>query len=152
MRYTPLTKLAMKLAYAAHRDQTDKSGMPYIYHPIHLAEQMTTETEICVALLHDVVEDTHINFDTLAQAGFPDAVLDALRLMTHDDATPYMDYVLALRQNPVARTLKLADLRHNSDLTRLDIVDDAALRRVEKYHAAIELLSLHRNNRSKYFR
>ena len=58
MIYTPKTKKAMIIAYNAHNGQVDKSGIPYIYHPIHLAEQMDTETECIVALLHDVVGDT----------------------------------------------------------------------------------------------
>ena len=66
--------------------------------------------------------------------------LEALALLTHDDQVPYMDYVRTLRSNPIARAVKLADLKHNSDLSRLDKVDEKALRRVEKYHQAMELL------------
>ena len=58
MIYTELTKKAMKLAFTAHKDQVDKSGIPYVFHPIHLAEQMESEETAIVALLHDVVEDT----------------------------------------------------------------------------------------------
>ena len=55
MLYTPLTKKALKLSFAAHKDQLDKSGMPYVYHPFHVAEQMETEETVAVALLHDVI-------------------------------------------------------------------------------------------------
>lgn len=65
MIYTTLTNKALRLAYAAHHGQTDKSGQPYIFHPYHLAEQMTDEVSICVALLHDVVEDTDLTFADL---------------------------------------------------------------------------------------
>ena len=65
MLYTKLTKKAMQIAFEAHKDQTDKSGLPYLYHPIHLAEQMTEENAVCVALLHDVVEDTDVTFEEL---------------------------------------------------------------------------------------
>ena len=101
MIYTPLTKKALKISFAAHKDQVDKSGMPYVYHPFHLAEQMNDENSTCVALLHDVVEDTDITFDDLASEGFPAEVIDALALMTHDDNVPYMDYVRKIQTNPI---------------------------------------------------
>ena len=141
MIYTPLTKKAMKLCFSAHKEQTDNSGMPYVFHPFHLAEQMTTEETTVVALLHDVVEDTFYTLADIAAMGFPKSVTDALALLTHDDAVPYMEYVAAIRYNPIAKAVKLADLQHNSDLTRLDYVDAKALQRVEKYRKAIELLS-----------
>ena len=140
MLYTELTKKAMKIAYEAHKDQYDKSGIPYIFHPIHLAEQMNDESTICVALLHDVVEDTDITFEQLSDAGFSDEIISAIKLMTHDDAVPYMEYVIKIKANPIAAAVKLADLRHNSDLTRLDTVDENVKQRAEKYNKAIQLL------------
>lgn len=140
MIYTPLTKKALKISFEAHKNQTDKSGMPYVYHPFHLAEQMDDENSVCVALLHDVVEDTDLTLADLIQAGFPEEVTDALALMTHDDLTPYMDYVERLSHNPIAAKVKLADLAHNSDLTRLDVVREKDRERVLKYHRAMELL------------
>lgn len=141
MIYTALTKKAMKLAYAAHHGQTDKTGVPYIFHPMHLAEQMEDEYSTCAALLHDVVEDTELTFSDLEAEGFPAEVIEALKLLTHDPAVPYLDYVKAVRPNPIARAVKLADLCHNSDLTRLDTVDERALLRGEKYAKAIAILT-----------
>jgi (p)ppGpp synthase/HD superfamily hydrolase len=141
MIYTPLTKKAMKVAFEAHKNQTDKTGLPYIYHPVHLAEQMTDEVTTCAALLHDVAEDTDITLEALAEMGFDSKILDILRLLTHDEAVPYMEYVRKIKTNPLAVQVKLADLRHNSDLTRLDEVDEKALRRVEKYREAIKILT-----------
>ena len=140
MIYTDLTKKAMKLCFEAHKDQVDKSGLPYVFHPFHLAEQMTDELTTVTALLHDVVEDTPYIFADLRQMGFPEDVLAALTLLTHVNAEPYMDYVRKLKDNPIARAVKLADLRHNSDLTRLNRIDERDLARVEKYRAAIRLL------------
>ena len=142
MLYTPLTKKALKLSFAAHKDQLDKSGMPYVYHPFHVAEQMETEETVVVALLHDVVEDTDYTLEDLKAMGFPDSLTEALALMTHDDSVPYLDYVAKLKGNSIARAVKLADLRHNSDISRLDKVDEKALERVEKYKKAIALLTL----------
>ena len=138
--YTAQTKKALKLCYQAHRDQVDKSGMPYVFHPFHLAEQMTDEATTVTALLHDVVEDTDYTLEDLRAMGFPDAALDAIALMTHDPSVPYLDYGATIKSNPVARAVKLADLRHNSDLTRLDEADEKALERVEKYRKAISIL------------
>ncbi len=140
MIYTELTKKALRLCFEAHKDQLDKSGLPYVFHPFHLAEQMDTEETVCVALLHDVVEDTDYTLEDLIAMGFPKPVTDALALMTHDENVPYLDYVSKLKDNPIARQVKLADLKHNSDLTRLDRIDEKALERVEKYRKAMELL------------
>lgn len=141
MIYTDLTKKALKISFEAHKNQTDKSGMPYVYHPFHLAEQMRDECSTCVALLHDVVEDSCFTLNDLVAAGFPDAITEAVGLMTHDKSVPYMDYVAAIKNNPIAWKVKIADLRHNSDLSRLDIIDDKALERVKKYKKAIQLLN-----------
>ena len=141
MIYTELTKKAMKLCFKAHNDQVDKSGLPYVFHPFHLAEQMQDEATTITALLHDVVEDSDYTLQDLIDMGFPKEVTDAIALMTHDDAVPYLDYVRKLKDNPVARAVKLADLKHNSDLSRLDVIDEKALKRVEKYHKAIRILT-----------
>ena len=140
MIYTPETKRAMKLCFDAHKEQVDKSGLPYVFHPFHLAEQMSNENTTVVALLHDVVEDSNYTFADLQELGFSESVLAALRLLTHDESVPYMDYVAAIKKNPVARAVKLADLRHNSDLSRMDEVTEKTLARREKYLAAIRLL------------
>ena len=140
MIYTNMTKKALKLCFDVHKEQVDKSGLPYVFHPFHLAEQMDTEETTVVALLHDVVEDSELTLDDLRQMGFGDAVIAALALLTHDPAVEYMDYVRAIKDNPIARAVKLADLRHNSDLTRLDTVDEKALARREKYLQAMTLL------------
>lgn len=140
MIYTALTKKALKLCFEAHKNQVDKSGMPYVFHPFHLAEQMTDELTTIVALLHDVVEDTPYTLDDLREMGFPAETLDAIELMTHNKRVPYLDYVAKIKTNPITRAVKLADLRHNSDLTRLDTVSEKDRERVEKYKTAIRLL------------
>lgn len=140
MIYTDLTKKALKISFNAHKNQVDKSGMPYVFHPFHLAEQMDDEYSVCVALLHDVVEDTDITVEELITKGFPKEVINAIELMTHSDSVPYLDYVKAIKNNPIACKVKLADLENNSDLSRLDKIDDKALERVAKYKKAIEIL------------
>ena len=143
MIYTALTNRAMRVAYKAHAGQVDKCGTPYVFHPYHLAEQMPDEITTCVALLHDVVEDTPVTLEDLERE-FPPKVTDALRLLTHDPAVPYLDYVDALLTNPIARTVKGADLAHNLDETRFagcGQPDEAALsQRRERYRAALAVL------------
>ena len=118
MLYTPLTRKAMRIAYDAHHGQTDKAGLPYILHPVHLAEQMTDEITCCAALLHDVAEDTSITLEDLAKE-FPPEVIAVLKLLTHEEGTDYFEYVRAIRANPLAVAVKLADLDHNSDQSRI---------------------------------
>lgn len=141
MIYTDKTKKAMIFCYEAHKGQTDKTGVPYVFHPFHVAEQMTDEATTVVALLHDVVEDTDYTLDNIAAMGFGQDIVDAVALMTHEDDVPYLDYVARLKDNPVARAVKLADLAHNSDLSRLGKVDDETKDRLEKYKKAIALLN-----------
>ena len=117
MIYTPLTMKAMKIAYDAHHGQVDKAGVPYVFHPLHLAEQMEDEVSCCAALLHDTVEDTSVTLEQLA-AEFPAEVVEAVRLLTHESGADYYEYVRAIRGNPVAMKVKLADLDHNTDQSR----------------------------------
>lgn len=142
MIYTPMTVKAMKLAYDAHEGQLDYNGVPYIFHPIHLAEQMDDEISCTVALLHDVVEDTEVTLEDLKRE-FPKDVTDAVALLTHDISMDYFDYVRAIRTNPIARTVKLADIAHNSDETRANGSDLTEKQRIwwkAKYGKAKALL------------
>ena len=140
MIYTPLTKKALAMCFEAHRDQVDKSGLPYVFHPFHLAEQMDDEASVCVALLHDVMEDADYTVDDIRALGMPAAVIEALLLLTHDASEPYLDYVARVARNPLAAKVKRADLRHNSDLSRLDEVTDLDRARVEKYQKALAII------------
>ncbi|MDM8301664.1 hypothetical protein [Collinsella tanakaei] len=136
MLYTPATKRALRYCLACHEGQLDKTSLPYALHPVHLAEQMDGEDETCVALLHDVMEDCGKTPDDLWGIGMSERVVEALTLLTHDPTLPYLDYVRHLRDNPVARAVKIADLRHNSQLARLDEVRPRDVERLRKYMEA----------------
>lgn len=112
-----MTMKAMKIAYQAHHGQLDYNGIPYILHPVHLAEQMQDEITCTVALLHDTVEDTSVTLDELEKE-FPPEVTEAVALLTHDEDEDYFDYVRRIKAHPVAKYVKLADLDHNSDQSR----------------------------------
>ncbi len=136
---TKLTRKAMIIAYNAHQNQFDKANIPYIYHPIHIAEQMETELECIVALLHDVVEDTDITLNDLEKE-FPKEVIDLLKILTHDKKIDYIEYIKKVKTNPIATKIKIADLKHNSDITRLENITTTDLKRIEKYKKALEIL------------
>lgn len=143
MIYSPLTKAAMELAYRAHHGQVDKAGVPYIFHPIHLAESMDDEISCCVALLHDTVEDTAVTLEDL-KSFFPPEVTDAVALLTHRDGMDYFDYVRAIKSNPIARKVKLVDLAHNSDQSRCagsGLSEERKAKWKEKYEKAARILS-----------
>ncbi|MGN0435133.1 MAG: HD domain-containing protein [Wujia sp.] len=139
MIYTELTKKALKLCYKAHEGQLDKGGMPYVFHPLHLAEQLDEEYEICVALLHDVVEDTDYTLEDIAREGFPKEIIEAIDCLTRVKPQNYMDYICKVKTNPMAVKIKLLDIEHNSDITRLDDVKQEQ-RLLEKYKKAKEEL------------
>lgn len=140
MIYTEMTKKAIKLMFEKHKDQVDKSGMPYVFHPFHLAEQMDDEETTITALLHDIVEDTNTTFEDLRKLGFSDNVINALKLMTHDKNVDYFEYVKNISKNPIARKVKIKDLEHNMDTSRLDEVTDKDLERVKKYKKCYKYL------------
>lgn len=142
MYYTPMTKAAMKLCFEAHKDQIDKAGIPYVFHPISLAERFgeDQEAETCVALLHDVLEDTDYTVDDIRAAGMSEEVIEALLLLNHNPKVEYMDYVRHLSKNNIARHVKIYDLQHNSNLSRLEKVTEKNLKRVEKYKEALKIL------------
>ena len=136
---TKLTRKAMIIAYNAHKNQFDKSGVPYIYHPIHVAEQMKTENECIVALLHDVVEDTEITLEQL-ESIFSDEIIEPLKLLTKDNITSYYDYIMRIMKNPRAKSVKIEDLKHNLDLTRLDVITEDDIKRENRYKKALTIL------------
>jgi (p)ppGpp synthase/HD superfamily hydrolase len=127
---------AISLAAAAHVDQREKSGAPYILHPIRLMLRMDTEAEMIVAVLHDVVEDTPWTFDQLRTEGFSEEVLAALDCVTRRSHESYADFVERARHNSVARKVKLADLEDNMDLRRLPDITEKSLQQMKKYHDA----------------
>lgn len=141
MIYTPLTKKALKLCYAVHKDQVDKGGTPYVFHPFHLAEQMEDEDCTIAALLHDVLEDGSCTLYDLKKLGIPPQVLDALKLLTRSRQEPYLEYICRVACSPIAAQVKLADLDHNLDLSRLDTVTEKDRTRTEQYALARTILS-----------
>jgi (p)ppGpp synthase/HD superfamily hydrolase len=136
----PWIKKAYELALNLHRGQVDKSGKPYIHHLIEVANQVEGRDAIMVALLHDAMEDQGVTTKFLQNQGFESKVIEAIVLLTKtgDD---YISYIMKIKENPLARVVKIADMRHNSDLSRLKNISEKDIERKEKYTKSIQLLS-----------
>ena len=134
--------LALSIAKKAHKGQYDKAGVDYIEHPLFVASLVDTEEEKAVALLHDVLEDSPITAQELLSAGLPETVVSAVQVLTKKKGQDYQMYLELVKSNSIARRVKLADLKHNSDLFRLATVTEKDLERLEKYKKAIDYLSM----------
>jgi len=136
-----MVDLALSIARQAHEGQLDKEGVDYIEHPIYVASQVDTEEEKAVALLHDVIEDSPVSAEELLQAGLPETVVTAVQVLTKKKEQDYQTYLENVKKNPLARVVKLADLKHNSDLSRLSSITEKDRERLKKYKKAIDFLS-----------
>lgn len=132
---------AIAIAREAHAGQTDKGGEPYILHSLRVMRAQDTEEARIVAVLHDVVEDCPgWTFERLATEGFSSGVIEALRLVTKINGEIYEAFVKRAASNPIARAVKLADIRDNMDLSRLTNATEKDLKRVEKYRRGLAIL------------
>ena len=134
-----LLKKAEAFATMMHEGQVDRGGAAYIEHPRAVAAKLDGETEKAVAWLHDVVEDTGATVEQIREL-FGSEVADAVAVMTHKKGVPYFDYIGEIKRNTIARKVKMADLSHNMDVSRLPIITDADWNRVKKYKKAYDIL------------
>lgn len=141
MIYSNLTRKALRICFDAHKGQTDRSGVPYVFHPFHIAERMNDEMGVCTALLHEVVEDedNKITINNLKKNGFPEEVIQALELLNNKNED-YDNYIKKIMGNPIARKVKIEDLKHDSDLTRLSHVRTSDIERTELYKRTLSIL------------
>lgn len=132
---------ALCIAQKAHANQTDKAGEVYINHPKYVASVVETEYEKATALLHDVLEDSAYTVQDLINEGIPQTVINSVLILTKDKTTSYESYLHNVRANPIARKVKLADLRHNLDISRIPNPSEEDYKRIKKYKKAFEYLS-----------
>ncbi len=132
--------VALAIARKAHAGQKDKAGQDYIGHPLAVAAACDAPEAKITALLHDVIEDSNVTAADLREAGIDAEIVEAVILLTHDDAVDYFDYIRAMRDHPLAVTVKLADLAHNTQLCRIKNPGPDDARRVQKYQKAREML------------
>lgn len=125
------------LATNAHAGQYDKGGMPYILHPLKVMHYLKNadEEQQCIALGHDIVEDCGVTYADLKEQGFTDRIIDGIRALTKVPGETYDEYKEKVFANEDAMRVKMADLRHNTDIRRLKGVTEKDIRRMAKYHA-----------------
>jgi len=133
-------EIALKIALQAHKGKTDKGGYPYILHAIRVMNNVNSIEEKIVAVLHDVIEDSNYSFDDLRYEGISEKCIEAIKLLTHEKNIPYMDYIKQIANNEISRVAKLADLKDNSDTTRLKKITEKDKERVKKYRISISYL------------
>ena len=132
---------ALEIAKRAHEGQTDKSGVPYIEHPIRVAESVHGDIDKATAYLHDVIEDTDVTAEDLRKEGIPECVVEAVEVLTHGEKENYYDYIRRVRENPIAKRVKNADIEHNSDRSRISRLTPGDVVRLAKYKKALRILN-----------
>ena len=132
---------AITIALEAHKDATDKAGMPYAGHVMRVMQAGRTHDEKIVGVLHDLVEDTYWTFEKLLDEGFPQYIVDALRCVTKtSEDEPYEEFIKRVKANPLAVAVKINDLTDNMDIRRLSDLTDKDVQRLRKYLKAYRLL------------
>jgi hypothetical protein len=136
----PMLEDAILLAAKAHRNQRDKAGASYILHPLRVMLGMKTKEERIVAVLHDVVEDTKWTIENLRKAGYSRKTLRSLDHLTRRDGEDYDQFIKRVKRNPLARRVKIADLKDNLDVGRIRRPRKRDIKRIEKYRRALSTL------------
>lgn len=125
------------LATNSHSGQYDKGGNPYILHPIKVMHYLKSDDEElqCIALGHDMIEDTTVTYQQLQEEGFTSRIIEGIRALTKVRGETYDEYKNRVFANEDAMRVKMADLRHNTDIRRLKGVSDKDIKRTAKYHS-----------------
>lgn len=133
-------EIAISIALKAHKGQVDKGGNPYILHPLAVMNRVETIEEKIVAVLHDVVEDTEVTIDQLRETGFSEEILEAINLLTRAKEDSYEEFIDKTLKNRIARNVKIADIKENMKLSRIQDPSEQDYMRLEKYKKALERL------------
>lgn len=131
-----LLEKAIEIAVQAHKGQKDRAGSPYILHPLNVMCRMETEEEKIAAVLHDVIEDTEVTLDGLRLNGFSPEIVAAIDTLTRRQGEAYDHYIERVRPHPLARRVKLEDLRDNMDLRRSGDASPEDVGRFQRYQRA----------------
>ena len=140
MLLTPMTRKAMTIAYAAHHGHTDRYGVPYIFHTARVAAGFTNEAKACAAWLQDVTEDGRVTLEDIRLAGFGGYICDALERLNRERYETEGEWLAAIAAHPIARAVKLADLRDEMDITRLSELAEVDRSLLAENAAACRLL------------
>lgn len=128
---------ALIIAASAHDKQRDRGKYFYIMHPLEIATKFKAPNVIAVAILHDVIEDNDIwTLQDLIDVGFSVTITKAVEALTRREHEVYVDYIKRVGGNPIARDVKLEDLKHNMDVLRLPYLTEKELNLIKKYQEA----------------
>lgn len=141
INFDELREKAMQIAEKVHSSRVDKGGKPYINHPVRVERMCSRQEDRLVALLHDTVEDGDIASEYLLMVGFPQEVVDAVLSVSRKRGEDYFDFILRCKENPIGRRVKIADLKDNMDITRLNELTEKDIERLKKYHKAYKMLN-----------
>jgi len=133
----------IEIACSAHARQVDKSGLSYILHPLYVMGQVKTERAKCIAVMHDVIEDNpDYDDEILTMNGIPKDIANSVLVLTRDFNVRYFDYIDSIKESRDLDIIavKIEDLKHNMDITRLKVVTNKDLNRLQKYHKALVIL------------
>lgn len=135
MKKGELLDKMLVIATNAHHGQFDRGGRPYILHPLRVMSFLKDDDEElqCIALGHDVIEDTKVTYKDLRDAGMTERVIDGIRALTKQPGETYEEYKMRVFANIDAMRVKLCDLRHNTDIRRLKGVTEKDIARIAKY-------------------
>ncbi len=139
--FESLLAVAIAIAYQAHDGQIDKAGKPYISHPLTVMAQMDTIESKIVAVLHDAIEDSDLTIADLVNQGFPEFMTEAIAAITKLDGEPYENYILRVKSNAIALKVKIADITHNMDISRIANPTERDFQRLEKYKKVLAHLT-----------
>ena len=139
--FETLLTLAIAIANQAHAGQLDKAGKPYISHPLTVMAQMDTLESKIVAVLHDAIEDSELKIEDLVKQGFPEFITDAIAAITKLDGELYENYIMRVKSNAIARRVKIADVTHNMDMSRIANPTAKDFQRLEKYKKVLQELT-----------
>jgi (p)ppGpp synthase/HD superfamily hydrolase len=135
-----LYALAREIATNAHHGQFDKGGRPYIEHPIAVADSLESTEHKIIALLHDTLEDTTLTEDDLRNYGFTDSIVKSICVLTKKESVNYEEYLLCIKADSNALHVKIADIKHNMDISRISNPTKNDFERMEKYRKALATL------------
>lgn len=133
MTDTKMLDKAIKMATQAHFGQVDKAGQPYILHCIRVMMSGNTIQEKICGVLHDIIEDTPLSLNDLEKAGFSKEIIETVSCLTKIPNEKYQNYLSKVSSNPIAVKVKLNDLQDNLDVTRLKIIEESDVERINKY-------------------
>lgn len=133
-------EMAILIALEAHKGQKDKGGNAYILHPLAVMNRVNSIEEKIVAVLHDVVEDLSITFEMLKQSGLEDNLINALKNVTKVEGESYIEFIERAKSNPISRNVKIADIKENINLSRIEKPNQKDYERIEKYKESLKYL------------